>query len=128
MDKAEKGKLGEDFCARFFEKLGFKIVVRNYHSKFGEIDLICENNKYLVFVEVKARNGNSIGLPRDAVNISKQRKILLTAQVYLSENENAKQPRFDAFEVWLSEGRVYKFKHIENAFDETALGGYNDIF
>lgn len=116
--KAETGKAGEQLCASYFEKLGYKIVVCNYHSRYGEIDVIAENEEFLVFAEVKTRNNKSIAEAREAVTPSKQRKIMLTALDYISKHSTDKQIRFDVFEVLISEnGRIYKFRNTENAFD-----------
>ena len=128
MDKAQTGRLGEDFCEKYYIKRGFSTVQRNYHSRFGEIDLICENSDFLAFVEVKTRKADSITQPCEAVDLRKQKRIVRTAQMFLLENETDKQPRFDVFEVFVNEGRVFKFNLIENAFDESCFGGYDELF
>lgn len=126
MTKSEIGKLGEDFCASYLEKTGYKILQRNFHSRYGEIDVIAENEMYLIFVEVKTRSDNRIAEAKDAVNFSKQRKICLTALDYLDKNGMSKQPRFDVFEVHHKNSRIYNFNHIENAFefDERIVGKF----
>ena len=58
----EKGKKGESLAACYLEKKGYTVVVRNYHSRYGEIDLICRKDGYLVFVEVKERKASSLSL------------------------------------------------------------------
>ena len=63
MDKKEIGVLGEDFTARYYEKLGYEIKEKNYHSRYGEIDVIAENEEYIVFVEVKTRKAGSMVSP-----------------------------------------------------------------
>ena len=128
MDKAQTGRLGEDFCEKYYIKRGYSTVQRNYHSRYGEIDLICRNGEYLVFAEVKTRKCTTAIQPCEAVDLRKQKRIIRTAQMYLIENETDKQPRFDVFEVWVNEGRVVKFNHIENAFDESCFGGYDELF
>ena len=55
MNRSEKGKLGEDVCAWYLEKHGYTVVARNVHSRYGEVDLIAENESYICFVEVKTR-------------------------------------------------------------------------
>ena len=59
---------------------GYHIIQRNYHSRYGEIDLIAEDEEYLIFVEVKLRSSVSHGLPEEAVTPGKQEKLRLTAQ------------------------------------------------
>lgn len=115
-EKRITGNLGEDFAENYFKKKGFSIV-RNYHSRYGEIDIIAENEEYVLFVEVKTRKAGTMLSPVESVNYRKQQKIILTAQDYMMKSESEKQPRFDIFEVWHNEGRIYKFNHIESAFD-----------
>lgn len=115
-EKRITGNLGEDFAGNYFKKKGFSIV-RNYHSRYGEIDIIAENEEYMLFVEVKTRKAETTVSPAEAVDIKKQKKICLTATDYMSKRGCEKQPRFDAFEVWQINGRIYKFNHIEAAFD-----------
>lgn len=114
--KSETGKAGEDFAEKYFSKLGYK-VLRNFRSRFGEIDLIAENEEYILFVEVKTRKSDSMTMPKEAVNFTKQKKIIATAKYYLLRHKSEKQPRFDVFEVFQIKGRIYKFNHIESAFD-----------
>ena len=54
-DKKEIGNFGEDFTAKFLKKSGYKILERNYHSRYGEIDIIASKGAVLAFVEVKTR-------------------------------------------------------------------------
>ena len=115
-EKAAIGKLGEDFAGSYFLKKGYT-VTRNYHSRYGEIDLIAENDEYILFVEVKTRKDNSMTAPKESVDFYKQRKIIKTAECYLMQSPSEKQPRFDVFEVLQHNGRIYKFNHIESAFD-----------
>lgn len=126
MKKSQIGKLGEDFCTEYLEKRGYKILQRNFHSRYGEIDVIAENETYLVFVEVKTRSHNKIAEPKDAVDFSKQRKICLTALSYFDKYPMTKQPRFDVFEVLHKDMRIYNFNYIENAFefDERVVGKF----
>lgn len=128
MDKRQKGNKGEDFAAEYYRKLGFEIVARNFHCRGGEIDIIAENDEYIIFVEVKTRADNSLYLPREAVDERKQKKLSLAAMKYLSQSGSEKQPRFDVFEVYSRGDRIYKFQRIENAFEGTDFGGRYDIF
>ena len=115
-EKAAIGKLGEDFAENYFMKKGYT-VIRNFHSRYGEIDLIAENEDYIIFVEVKTRKDNSMTAPKESVDFYKQRKIIKTAESFLMHCQGEKQPRFDVFEVFQHNGRIYKFNHIESAFD-----------
>ena len=128
MDKAETGKKGEAFAAEYYRKLGYTVTKMNYHSRYGEIDIIAENDFQVVFCEVKTRNSHSFGRPGDAVNYRKQEKLTLTAFRYIQETDTEKFMRFDVFEVWQNEGRIYKFNCIENAFEAVDFSGRYDIF
>ncbi|SFR67151.1 putative endonuclease [[Clostridium] aminophilum] len=80
------GSKYEEACAGFLESIGFRILERNFRSRFGEIDLIARENGYLVFVEVKYRKDGRSGDPAEAVDARKQHKIQMTAQYYLTKN------------------------------------------
>ena len=118
MSKNENGKLGEDFVAVLLEKKGFHIIARNFRRKCGEIDLIAANREFLIFVEVKTRTVGSLVSPAEAVNLSKQKKIIKTAMLYLAQSQTNLQPRFDVFEV-RSTPKGFKGIHIPGAFEVT---------
>ena len=121
-DKKAIGDKGEDFAASYFQKLGYEIAEKNYHSRYGEIDLIAENGDTVVFIEVKTRSYDCLDRAADAVTPGKQKKLVLTALKYISENNTDKIIRFDVFEVYHTNGRIYKFNHIENAFEGSDFG------
>ncbi len=110
------GKLGESFVKEYLIRHGFCILEQNYHSRFGEIDIIAENKEYIVFVEVKTRKQGSTEHPFEAITRAKQKKILVTAQAYLSKVQSSLQPRFDAAAVTTQNGRVIHLEYLENCF------------
>lgn len=120
MNIGATGKSGEDKTAAFLRKNGWTIIKRNYQCRFGEIDIIAENKEYIIFVEVKTRAHNSLISPAEAVNLSKQRKIMLTAEDFLSKFSCNLQPRFDVAEVTThkkTDGTLgYSLNYIKNAF------------
>ena len=81
--KQSLGKYGEDAAAEFLKKKKYKIVERNFRNKFGEIDIIAEYKKDIIFIEVKTRLSKEYGEPYEAVNYYKQRKLVNTAKAYL---------------------------------------------
>ena len=112
------GRLGEDCAANFLEAHGYKIIARNFRIRSAEIDIIAQIGNVLVFVEVKARSSVRHGLPVEAVNLHKQRKIIEAAGVFLQdENFCDCACRFDVVEVYLRGGLVEDVNHIENAFE-----------
>ena len=114
------GSKGEEMVARFLKKSGFTVVKRNYQCRYGEIDIIAENGENIIFVEVKTRKENSRVPPEFAVDFKKQRKIISTAEDYLSKTDCELQPRFDVALVTVKEnartGSGYSLNYIKNAF------------
>lgn len=121
----EIGKKGENYVSEYLKKMGFKIIYRNYHSRYGEIDIICEDEKYIVFVEVKLRKKNSLIRGTEAVSKSKRIKIIKTALVYFINNTCEKQPRFDVAEI-ISDKKEDDLilNYLENAFDTEELNAF----
>ena len=114
------GKFGEDCAAKFLEEHGYTIVVRNFRIRSAEIDIIAQRDGTIIFVEVKARSNIRHGLPSEAVNLRKQKKIIEAAAVFLQdENFCDCACRFDVIEVFADGERVEEIHHIENAFEVT---------
>ena len=128
MDKKELGNKGENFAAEYYKKLGFDIVKQNYTCLGGEIDIIAENEEYILFIEVKTRSDNSFYQPSEAVDYQKQKRLTVAAVKYLAETGSEKRSQFDIFEVYAHNNRIFKVRRIENAFDAFDFGGRYDIF
>ena len=122
----QTGRQGENAACDFLTKTGYKIIHRNFLSPHGEIDIIAEDEKYIVFVEVKYRK-NSVhlqkyGRPVYAVNKEKRKHILYTAKYYLTKFGTYKKPRIDVIEI-IGNNEINGFvslniKHYKNAFGE----------
>ena len=69
------GQAGEKHIAKLLKRRGFCILEMNFHSRFGEIDIIAENRQYIVFVEVKTRERNGLVKPFEAITPAKQSAI-----------------------------------------------------
>lgn len=112
------GDFGENAAESFIKEKGFTILERNYRKNTGEIDLIGENEKFLVFIEVKTRSNNSCGMPREAVDTKKQAHLYKTAERYIEEKPTEKEIRFDVIEVYarIVDGNpvIESINHIEN--------------
>jgi len=92
----EFGKAAENAAAKFLKAQGYKILERNYKNKFGEIDIIAQQEGVICFLEVKARHSLNLGLPQEAVSVSKQRQISRVAVYYLKSHNLLERPaRFD---------------------------------
>ncbi len=91
-------KQAEKKAAAYLRRKGFKILERNYRTKFGEIDIIARYGKYLVFIEVKS--GLSDFLPRTRVDLKKMQHIQLAANDYIMRNpQECSGYRIDVIEV-----------------------------
>ena len=106
-------------AAKYLTKKRYKLVATNFKSRFGEIDLIMENRKYLVFVEVKLRKSNAFAQAHEFVDWRKQDRIRTTAEIYLSQYPTNLQPRFDVVEIYAPNGTETQnpeIRHMEDAF------------
>ena len=113
------GAWGEALAAEYLQKKRYKLVATNYRTRFGEIDLIVSNRRYLVFVEVKLRKSDAFANAFEYVDKHKQDRLRTTAEIYLSQNETDLQPRFDVVEIYAPEGTLTqkpKIHHMEDAF------------
>lgn len=116
--KRIKGDEGERYTQKWLRRHRYKITDINYSCRFGEIDIIAQNKKFICFVEVKTRSSDSIDRPAAAVDYRKQRRIITTAEHFLMGFSGDLQPRFDVAEVILDGGEVTAFNYIENAFGD----------
>lgn len=114
----DAGSFGEYTAARYLREHGCRITGANYRTRFGEIDIIAEKGRFLLFIEVKTRGPSAIGTPGEAVDHRKQQKLLRAAQLYLAAHPTTLQPRFDVIEIVLdAAGAVRRIRQIENAFE-----------
>ena len=111
------GNAGEEFAASYLESHGYQILARNFRVRSAEIDIVAETGGVIVFVEVKTRRDTRHGLPAEAVNLRKQKKIIEAAGVFLQDETWAECAcRFDVIEVYAL-GKNFGVRHIENAFE-----------
>ncbi len=113
------GFWGEALAADYLRKKHYIIEAAGYRSRFGEIDIIARNKRFLVFVEVKLRKSGSFAAAMEYVDSHKQERLRTTASMYLSQNPTALQPRFDVIEIYAPEGTLTKkpqIHHMEDAF------------
>lgn len=100
----------------FLKRRGYRIVERNYRTRRGEIDVVCEHRGCIVFVEVKTRKGLGFGRPEEAVDLRKQKKMAEIAVFYLTEKSlyGKVDCRFDV--VAILEDNPRSVRHIVDAF------------
>lgn len=115
-----RGDAGEACVVGLLQQWGWRILERNYHSRFGEIDIIAAEGPYIVFVEVKTRAAGAQTGPLEAVTAGKRRKIIRTALCYLQTYETDLQPRFDVAAVIDGPGEP-TVEYLENAYDGGGL-------
>ena len=108
------GKRAEDLACRFLQGEGLLLIGRNYHCRFGEIDLIMQDHDDLVFIEVRYRRSARYGSGAESVDHNKQRKIIFTANHYLQAHPSHQACRFDV--VTLAPDQAPQW--IINAFTE----------
>ncbi|MDR1589182.1 MAG: YraN family protein [Oscillospiraceae bacterium] len=114
-----RGDMGESLALEYLTRRGYVPVCRGYRTRYGEIDLIMRDGRYIVFVEVKLRKSDAFAQAREFVGRSKQQKLRATAMIWLASHETALQPRFDVVEVYARDGAGApppRINHIENAF------------
>ena len=112
-------KIGESFAAEHLKARGYQILAQNYRAIRGEIDLVAQAGKRIVFVEVKTRRSLKFGLPQAAVTKQKQRQISKIALAYLQAQNLLDAPcRFDVIAIHLSpQFELLRLEQFESAFD-----------
>lgn len=113
------GAWGEALAAEYLRKKRYTVIAAGYRCRFGEIDLIVQDKKNLVFVEVKLRKSGEFARAMEYVDRRKQDRLRMTASLYLSQNPTQLQPRFDVIEIYAPEGTATKhpeINHMEDAF------------
>lgn len=123
MNTREFGKLGEDSASEYLVSQGYHILGRNVFVGHREIDIIAENEKCIVFAEVKTRrqapdSNTMFGTPATAVDAKKKQNLISAAEEYIKKNGSDKIPRIDIIEVYVSpftkEYKVLDIRHYEN--------------
>ena len=81
------GKWGEEIAAEYLAQRGHEIIARNIRTPYGEIDIIAKQNDIIIFVEVKTRTSNTMGLPEESITPRKREHMLAAAGHYAAENK-----------------------------------------
>jgi len=113
------GQQGEEAAIKFLKKRGYRILERNFRCPLGEIDIVSRHNNTLVFVEVKTRSSQAYGLPEEAIDYRKQRKLKQLAYYYIKYKGLGFEIkcRFDVVSVLKgSTNDGFKIRIIQNAF------------
>ncbi len=106
------GRLGEDIGASYLESLGWDIHTRNFHTRFGEIDIIASDGASLVFVEVKTRRTRTFGPGIHSVTSTKLAHTRRAIGLYLLDNSPPHRDiRIDALDIFLQEDTAPLIDH-----------------
>ncbi|WP_298433000.1 YraN family protein [Geobacter sp.] len=112
------GTRGEDMAVSFLEGLRYRILERNFRCKAGEVDIVAQDGKTLVFVEVKTRRTAGYGPPQLAVTSFKQRQISKAALTWLAaRRRHDSNARFDVVAITFKPDAEPDIEHFVNAFD-----------
>lgn len=112
---ASAGKIGEEYAVSLLKKNGYKIVARNFRSKFGEIDIVATENHTLVFVEVKTRWSPKFGNPEEAVTPRKLAHLERTAHYFkLLNPKSPDASRIDVVATEVRDGKVTAARILKN--------------
>jgi putative endonuclease len=114
----ELGEKGEALAADFVNKLGYKILSKNYRFKNLELDIIAEHENQLIIIEVKTRQSRYLAGPEITVTKGKQKSIIKAAQHYIIEQEVDLETRFDIISIILNEKET-AIDHLIDAFYPT---------
>lgn len=113
------GRLGEQLAADHFCRLGYAVLARNHHTRFGELDLVLSDGRTLVFCEVKTRRLGS-GEPFDSLHGAKQEQVRRMAAAWVAEPSERPwhdELRFDAVGVLVdSRDGLVRLDHVQDAF------------
>lgn len=117
---AEIGRIGEEKVAEYLKTKGYIILKRNYKDRYGEVDIIAQNEENIVFVEVKTRSESAIVSGFEAVDFKKQRLIKNEALMFTKRYKTDLEPRIDVAEVTHktdeSGKEIWKLNYLKNAY------------
>jgi putative endonuclease len=108
------GRWGEEAVAIYLKERGYEILARNARTPYGEIDIVAKQADLTIFVEVKTRTSNKMGLPEESVNLRKLAHMLACAEHYAAENA-IDHWQIDVIAVEGKVGSEPKITHFENA-------------
>ncbi|MDG2448550.1 MAG: YraN family protein [Saprospiraceae bacterium] len=115
-DHNELGRKGEEIACELLLKKSYRILEKNWRYKKAEIDIICEKNGVLIFVEVKTRSTLKFGMPEDFVSSAKRSLMFGAANAYMFAINHTWEIRFDVISVLMNSKHPPKLTHFEDAF------------
>ena len=112
------GKAGEEIARNYLIKNSYRIIEYNWRTGKLELDIIAENENFIVFVEVKTRHSRIVEEPESSVNKKKQKQIIKAADIYLRINDINTEARFDIISILIEKNNI-NINHIKDAFYPT---------
>ena len=114
--KLQTGNHGEALAVEYLLTKGYTILARNWRFQKAELDIIAQQDRTTVFVEVKTRRGLAYGYPEEGVTPAKQKHLARGANAYVLEHDINNDIRFDIISIILGKGKAPEINHIEDAF------------
>jgi len=114
-NRSSKGRETEKFACDYLKKNGLSLIDKNFHSRYGEIDLIMQHRETLVFIEVRYRKNNDYGGAKASITLDKQQKIHKTALFYMQKKGRELNARFDVVAI-TGVNKQLEIEWIQNAF------------
>lgn len=115
--RAELGLRGEQVAEKFLRGIRYRFLARRYRVAAGELDLVFDDDRTIVFVEVKTQRSAELLDPYERVNTPKRRKMVAAAKWFVAHKKLHDRPcRFDVVSVILPESGLPEVRHIANAF------------
>lgn len=117
--RCSKGRLAEDMACQYLQQQGLTLLQKNFHSRFGEIDLVMQHQQTLVFIEVRYRKNSDYGGPAASITQAKQQKIQKTALYFMQKKGHEVNARFDVLAICgdnLHKPQQLHIEWIKNAF------------
>jgi len=113
----EIGNKGEQLAADYLKDKGYHLLDYNFHTRYGELDLVMLEKGIIVFVEVKTRTSNAFGLPEESITPSKMEHIQNAGLLWLQEHPEAPDDwRVDVVSILMDRNREpLNIKHFINA-------------
>ncbi|MDA1317208.1 MAG: YraN family protein [bacterium] len=116
MNNKYTGSIGENIASDYLQKKGYRILIQNYTSRWGELDIIAEFRQKIIFIEVKTRKDTRRGMPYEAVTRSKLHHLRRTINYYILTNKfEHRKHQLDVIGILLKpDNSVEELKHYEN--------------
>ncbi len=113
------GRLGENLAKKHLRQQGITIIAENYHTRYGEIDLIAQEGETLLFIEVRVRNNPRYGSALESITPQKQARILKSVAHYLQHHNIGVEQnmRIDVIGIEATpDGADFTLEWVKNAF------------